>query len=424
MNSFLFLSKAKKQQKTIVSNFDILRFLVLLICGSKSKLQSSWKPPGVILVIIAIALCGCTTTGLNSARRCFYQGDTLQAKEELRDNQYAEKDRVLYLMERGAIYQASQDYKKSSQDFIEASNLLSDLETYSVSKGSASMVINDSVQPFKGAPFERTLLHTLTALNHLAVARWNDAGVEARRIIQTLDPEIKKDYPDDAFSRYVAGFSLELIDDPSNAALQYRKAAELSSVQIDEHTGFISVPDQKPARTSKRSFKNELISFILIGRSPRGHTNLENSYRSTSPVNYVDVYHQGIYLGRSYNLANTYELSMATDVQTAIHKTLKTVSRVAVKETIADVVEKQSGNSALGDVVRLVLVGMLERPDIRRWETLPHLLQVVRVPCPDNLSDYKMVYRDGNHNTLDTVTVSSPLTKHRHKYVSFCRITQ
>ena len=76
---------------------------------------------------------------------------------------------------------------------------------------------------------ERTLLHAFTAKNHLAQANFENAAVEARRIIESLTPEKKGDYPDDAYSRYMAGFCLEMMDDRSNAELEYRKADSVST---------------------------------------------------------------------------------------------------------------------------------------------------------------------------------------------------
>ena len=52
---------------------------------------------------------------------------------------------------------------------------------------------------------------------------WDDAAVEGRNIIQHLSD--RKGFPDDPFSRYIAGLSLELIGDHSNAALQMASGA-------------------------------------------------------------------------------------------------------------------------------------------------------------------------------------------------------
>ena len=127
-----------------------------------------------------VLLVSCATPSLDSAREEYYRGQFDQAEQELADDRMSDKDRVLYLMERGMIRQAAGDYERSAADFIEASDNLEQLETYSLSKGGASLVVNDNVQDYRGAPFERTLLHAFAAADHLAMGHWDDAGVEAR----------------------------------------------------------------------------------------------------------------------------------------------------------------------------------------------------------------------------------------------------
>ncbi|MBU0678369.1 MAG: hypothetical protein KJ626_09645, partial [Verrucomicrobia bacterium] len=170
---------------------------------------------GACVILLGFVCSGCATPALNSARHDFYRGKFDAANQTLTDVDVPSRDRVLFLMERGAVRQMLGDYEGSSKDFIEAADRIIELETYSVSKGGASMLTNDEVQDFRGVPFERSLLHAFTAINHLSQGHWNDSGVESRRILLSLEPVIEKGYPDDAFSRYMAGFGLELNDDPS-----------------------------------------------------------------------------------------------------------------------------------------------------------------------------------------------------------------
>lgn len=353
-----------------------------------------------------LELCGCGTPSLTAARRSFYRGDLETAQRLLADEKPPPKDRVLFLMERGTIYQSNGAYAESSRDFIEAANRLRELETYSLSQGSASLVVNDTTQDFRGVPFERTFLHTLTALNHLALGHWNHVGVEARRIMESLSDDVRKEYPDDAFSRYVAGFCLEVMDDSSNAAMQYRRAARLAShLSIDDQTGYINIVSNRFHRPT-----NELVCFVLMGRP---------ADNDGSP--YVEFYHQDTYLGRSYNLADTRDLIDESERIEAPKKAVKTAARVAIKEGIAHGLESASDSPLIGALTHLILIGLPERPDSRRWETLPRRLQVARVPCPSTLSAYRMVYKNANGQTLKSEDITQPITKYRNTYISFCR---
>jgi len=318
-----------------------------------------------------------------------------------------QQDRVLFLMERGAIRQARGDYENSSADFIEAAELAERLQTYSVSKGAASMVANDAVQDFRGAPYERTLLHALTALNHLAVGHWENAAVEARRIIYSLAPEARGEYPDCAFSRYVAGFGLELIGDSSNAALQYRAAAELRpGVGLDER--------------GARAGGTELVVFVLLGRGPAGDAaGFDGWLGGTPPV--VEIEIGGRVAGRAMPLSDTVDLAAATERRQLALKLTKTVSRIALKEVIATAVEKNTENEFLGALTRLVLIGILEQPDLRRWETLPRWLMVARVPAPDDLTAYRVRVKWPGGGVLRSADVAAPLTRRGNVFVSFYR---
>ena len=132
----------------------------------------------------AAVLAGCASAPLDSARMDFRQGQLARAEETLvkKADEVQPKDRVLHMMERGTIRQARGHYEDSSHDFIAAADRIRELETYSASKGVASLVVNDTVQDFRGAPYERTLLHAMTALNHFAVTNWDNAAVESRRM--------------------------------------------------------------------------------------------------------------------------------------------------------------------------------------------------------------------------------------------------
>lgn len=385
------------------------------------------RPVGLV-VLTALILCGCSTPALDSARHNFYAGKYEKANETLDSAKVPSNDSVLFNMERGTVRLFSGQYETSARDYIAAASELERLETYSVSKGTATWVVNDTVQDFRGTPYERTLLHAFTAKDHLAMANWDDAAVEARRIIKSLDPSVRKDYPEDAYSRYMAGFCLEMIDDDSNAALQYQRAsARLSGIKVDENTGHIipladtnSPPTQAALPPAEeKPWPQELVCFVLLGRSARGSDVWGENWKPGQPM-YAEIHYNGALLGRSYNLADTVDLAYTTDQIEAVRKMIKTVGRIMVKEAIADSLEA-SDNQLLADLTRFVLIGLMERPDVRRWETLPRWLQVARVPCPPDLSSFDVVLKTFNGVTIRTIHVEQPITRRRNIFVSFCR---
>jgi len=377
--------------------------------------------PASFAIILA---SGCASNGLDRARTDYYSGRYEEAATSLEDVTPAERDRVLFLMERGMIRQASGNYDGSSQDMIEAYDKLGSLTAVSVSEDSASMVINDNVQTYQGAPFERTLLHVFTAKNHLMRSNWENAAVEARRIIESLDPENKKDYPEDAYSRYMAGFCLGLMGDWSNAALQYRNADELlPNLMIDDRTGMIYPGTNRAdiAAAKKSDYTHELVVFVLIGRSPTG-SELQNARRPVLPAGFASIYIDGQEAGRSYQLTDTVDLAFTTKQKDAIREMAKTVSRVAAKEVAAHSIEQQ--DEFLGFLFRVIMIGILEQPDIRRWETLPHSLQVARIPCPKNPKDIEVRFQTSSGVTTRTIHSTGDLIQRYNTYMMVVRDTQ
>lgn len=381
------------------------------------------------LLALAGLGAGCATPGLEAARQNYYLGRTAQADQALETAKPPEKDEVLFLMERGTVRQGAGRYEDSAKDFDAASKRLDELQTYSVSKGAASWVVNDGVQNFRGAPFERTMVHVMAAKDYLALGKWDDAAVESRRIIKSLEPDIRGEYPEDAYSRYMAGFCLEMIDDDSNAALQYKRASELmGGLAVNEDTGRIYVrpppgadgqPAPPPAETEER-WPAELVAFIMIGRAPGGDAQWREDWHP-EPAAYAEIYAGDQLLGRSYNLSDTVELTFLTEKLRALQQTAKTVGRIILKEAIAEAVEHETHSEGWGELVRFILIGLLEQPDVRRWETLPRWMQVARVRAPKDLATVKVVFKNSMGNTLRTVELSAPLTRRRNTFVTFCR---
>jgi hypothetical protein len=331
------------------------------------------------------------------------------------------KDGVLFLMERGMMRQCAGDYEGSIEDFVRAAQLIEDLETYSVSKGGASMVINDSVQSYRGRPYERALLHAFAAQSHMALGHWNDSAVEARRILESLNPERRGKHPDVAYSRYVAGFCLALTDDPSNAEIQYRLASELvPGVELETRSGRFLAADPAAPKPGE-PWSNELVCFVAMGRAQPDWAYNAGPEGFEQPSAYAEFFHQGRYLGRSYTLNDTAALAAAAERADAARRATKTGARIALKEGIARAVEHNTDGNGWGDLTRLILIGLLEQPDTRSWGTLPRWLQVARVPCPPDLKEYDVVFKNAAGHTTMSASVTGPIQKHRNMYVSMCR---
>ena len=75
----------------------------------------------------------------------------------------------------------------------------------------------------------------------------------------------------------------------------------------------------------------------------------------------------------------------------------------------------------LAEIVRLVLIGLLEQPDLRGWQTLPRWLQVARVPCPPDLYQFDVVLRNRVGQEIARHHISHPLQRQGNTFLSFFR---
>lgn len=359
-----------------------------------------WYPR--IFQVAGLALClasGCATVPLDESLGNFNRGN-LDAAERNLASIADGPDAVRHLMERGMVRHLRRDYTGSSEDWARAIRLEEELETHSVSKAGASMLLNDSALAFRGLPYERTYLHVFQARNFLAQGLWDKAGVEARNIIRRQ--EHLNGFPDDAYSRYVAGLCLSLSGDDSAAAFQYRIADSLNpDLSIDESTGRFPAP----SRTNQSGPAGyELVCLVDI----------DDADSQTR----VEIYSGGKFLGQAYVLTDIASLAARSREKTSNRRMAKSIARIALKEGIAAVVS--SHNENLGDMVRFLLFSV-EVPDERSWKTLPPLLAVARVPCPADLQSFDVILKN-RFGQGGRINYAGPVVRQDRTFFAFCRM--
>lgn len=357
-------------------------------------------------LFLCIGLClyvcvGCASVPLESSLGHFYRGDLESADHELAAIPEG-PDAVLHLMERGLIRQLRGNYDGSASDLQRAIQIEESLETHSLSKAGASMVVNDSVLAFRGLPYERTYLHVFQARNFLARGLWEAAAVEARNIIRLQ--ERLDGFPDDPYSRYVAGLCLTLAGDHEPAAVQYRLVSLLDpQIQLDTATGRFLSPLSVSNTVGPAAPSHELICLV----------DMDSAWGADAAA---EIYARGQFLGSARVLTHIGNLHELHEAKLAGRRMAKTVARIALKEAIAGAIAAH--NKDLGDTVRFLLFAM-ETPDTRTWKTLPRLLAVARVPCPADLTSFDVVFR--SYRGTRRITVTNPIVRKDRAIVSFCR---
>ncbi|MDB4899765.1 MAG: hypothetical protein JWN53_1573, partial [Gemmatimonadetes bacterium] len=141
---------------------------------------------------------------------------------------WREDDELLRTLNSGiAAYYASQFQRSAA--LLDSAALLSDQRmTTSVSRQALSVVTNDMARPYEPRRTERLLIPYYGMLSYARLANWEDAAVEARRLVSLL-AQYERDRDDSeralhASMQYLAGVVFQRAGERGEAAVAYRLA--------------------------------------------------------------------------------------------------------------------------------------------------------------------------------------------------------
>jgi len=149
---------------------------------------------------------------------------------------YAERNAVLYYLDKGIISHFAGRCKESNRNLFQAESIMDELYTKSISKEAASFVISDNTVPYRGEDFEMAMVNLFLALNYAELGDWEDAVVEARKVDSKLNlinsqyQEGKENvYREDGFIRFLMGVFYEAEQEINDAFISYRNSEEIYS---------------------------------------------------------------------------------------------------------------------------------------------------------------------------------------------------
>lgn len=188
--------------------------------------------------LLALALLTAPLAGCNSSTNHYVLvEDSLRAGNVKRADQivaqaegdYGTTSRVLYRMDRGMTLHLAGQYDESNAILEQAEAEVEELYTRRARTDAKAFLVNDTLLPYEGEPYEQVMINVLKALNYAELGRLHEALVEARRIDERLNvlTDLARDkdaYRDDAFARYLTGILYEATGDLNNAFIAYRKA--------------------------------------------------------------------------------------------------------------------------------------------------------------------------------------------------------
>jgi uncharacterized protein len=200
--------------------------------------------------MIMLVSCATYNQRIGSYYAQMVNGDYQAASVSLDKNKLlkANRNRLLYLLEKGKIAHLMRQYDSSNRYFNEADLYIEDVRT-TAGDIALGTLLNPMMQSYKGEAFEKFMIHYYKTLNYLSLDQPMEALVEARRI--TIQSDALQDktnnranrYSDDAFSLILQGLIYEKNGDVNNAFISYRNAADLYLENNNSWYG-VQMPDQ------------------------------------------------------------------------------------------------------------------------------------------------------------------------------------
>lgn len=364
-------------------------------------------------------------------------GDCKAATEhvEKQEKAYGANQRLLFLMDAGAVSLYCGQHEKSNGYLHEADRLAEDLWTKSITREGAAFLINDYTIPYSGEDFEKAFINMLSAVNYAVLGQYDEALVECRRLNGKLVEinekyEKKSVYKEDAFGRYLSGMLYEAdsvgsLSNIDNAFIDYDRAFDafrdyaaqygtpLPDVFLEDYFRIAEAAerlDEAKAKVGPRANlqwmshrdarkRGKIVLIHMRGRAPVKEEDKVVLPAARGPITmafprYV-VSRPGCrsseLVVKSSSAMKNAESELVEDVAGIAVKNLddrkgrvvaKTLARAVAKQVAIDAAARQAGDRHKRELTRLglnILNIVIERADTRSWRTLPAEISLTRL---------------------------------------------
>lgn len=371
----------------------------------------------VVLVAMSYGTSSCASynddvKAMNSAFRIGNYSGALQTFEKSGIKEQ-ERNRLLYLLEKGMIEDRLGERESSRKLWLTADKVVDQLYTKSMSKEAASFVYNDSAQAYPGEDYEKVAIHTMLAHSFLSENDLAAARVEAARINSRLDEingfykDNKNKYRDDAYARYLSGMIYEANGEFDSAIVDYRNALKIYSgdyaeiFKVEPPKELLKAlyrlllqrdrKDEAKALASKykeaaNSIDSEAASLIIVHEVGVINEKIEKDFvipwgKGVLRFSFPIVKRESVArrpTGFRLNEGSFESAELAQNFNTIAYENLedrrlrtiaKGLARVVVKDQLAQQAGKEFG--PLGGLAVSIFGAITETADTRQWTTLP-----------------------------------------------------
>ena len=336
-----------------------------------------------------------------------------------------ERDRLLYLMEKGLLLREAGELTASNAALEEADQLAEELFTKSLSATCLSFVANDLVLPYTGEDFEVAYINYFKALNYLELGDLAAARVECRRVDEKLNLLVdayggQNVFKESPLLRLLTGLIYEAQGEWNDAFIAYRSSLKAFESYRDKYR--VEVPrllwerlllsarrsglddEYRQLLVRARSFGVEapadgavlavIVNAGLVSRKVEGAILVPGPEGYPVRLAWPRLVAAGCRLQpplvRTVD-APAQSLELVEDLGAITEQSLKdkqgrTVvkmfARMAAKQVAARQAEKEFG--PLAGLATQIGALLVERADTRAWSTLPGAVYLAIVPAGSN----------------------------------------
>jgi hypothetical protein len=423
---------------------------------------SSARP---LLCLLAVGLCMSIVTACAAFRSYHLElGQTLDlvsagkidAAIGIHESYSSDRDEkdLLYYLEKGELLRLAGRYSESQRAWFEADRRVAVWEEQArlhpemLLRDAGSLLINDKTRAYPGQDFEKVMLTTRMALNHLALGEWDEARVAIKRTherealiatlraeqirrsekaagesgytrdfrelngypVQTIDsPEVNalRNSYQNAFSHYLAGFLYEALGETSLASAGYRQAIELQpgvALLEDGLAGLDARQAQRRKAAANSAMQTDVLVVVETGLAPaRRSVNInlpivKDEEVFFAPISFPVLQSQvGPAGAREIVVDEAVQAEGAdiTSVDLMSRRALKDempwiVLRAVTRATVKVAVQKAASDEEDSRAARAATkIGSIvtEQADERAWRSLPAEIAVARVRVVPGMHD-------------------------------------
>ena len=411
-------------------------------------------PPSILsariaaIALLLVMLSGCATfrsydAELTGTLNLAAAGNADGAIKQLEGNNKRRSKDLLYYLELGELQRLNHRYDESEKAWLAADAHVQAWEKTALANpekllgGVTSVVLNDKTLPYEGHDYEKVMLTTRLALNHLARGDFETARVDIKRTheraaviadlrrkelqkteqeagkhgmktsfkelngypVQTIEnPEVNalKNSYESAFSHYLAGFIYEALGEPSLAAAGYRQAIELQPNHPQLEDALAGLDTRVDARDDGYT---DVLFVIESGTAPARQSrqfNLPFPYRGRLLI--VPVSFPVIAPTQPSFMPAQLQIQGEAPISTTVITSIDLMARKALQEEMPGIVLRgiirssskaiaqyqASKNDQTGLAAFALAIGSIvtESADERGWRSLPGQIAIARARIP------------------------------------------